>query len=82
VAELFADERAAAAGWAHFLVIDLFVGRWVYWQGQRSGIWVRHSVALCLFAGPLGVLSHIVTRWIAGRRAADAQAQDAPSASA
>ena len=65
VAELFADERAAAAGWAHFLVMDLFVGRWVYWQGQRSSIWARHSVALCLFAGPVGVLSHVVTRWIA-----------------
>jgi len=64
IAHFFADERAAATGWTHFLVLDLFVGRWVYWEGQRSGIWTIHSIALCLFAGPLGLLSHIVTTWI------------------
>lgn len=64
IARFFADERAAATGWTHFLVLDLFVGRWVYWEGQRTGIWTIHSIALCLFAGPLGLLSHIVTSWI------------------
>lgn len=65
IARFFADERAAATGWTHFLVLDLFVGRWVYWEGQRTGIWTVHSIALCLFAGPLGLLSHILTTWIA-----------------
>ncbi|MDX2243600.1 MAG: ABA4-like family protein [Leptolyngbyaceae cyanobacterium bins.302] len=65
IARFFADERAAATGWTHFLVLDLFVGRWVYWEGQRTGIWTIHSIALCLFAGPLGLLSHITTSWIA-----------------
>jgi Domain of unknown function (DUF4281) len=64
IARFFADENAAATGWIHFLVMDLFVGRWIYWQGQTTGIWTIHSLALCLFAGPLGVLSHIVTYWI------------------
>lgn len=63
IARFFADERAAATGWTHFLVLDLFVGRWVYWEGQRTGIWTIHSIALCLFAGPLGLLSHILTTW-------------------
>lgn len=64
IARFFADETAAATGWIHFLVMDLFVGRWIYWQGQQTGIWTIHSLALCLFAGPLGLLSHILTYWI------------------
>ncbi|MEH2382135.1 MAG: ABA4-like family protein [Nostoc sp.] len=65
IARFFADETAAATGWIHFLVMDLFVGRWIYWEGQKTGIWTIHSLALCLFAGPLGLLSHILTDWIA-----------------
>ncbi|BAY41203.1 hypothetical protein NIES2111_55990 [Nostoc sp. NIES-2111] len=64
IARFFADEKAAATGWIHFLVMDLFVGRWIYWEGQKTGIWTIHSLILCLFAGPLGVLSHMFTYWI------------------
>ncbi len=61
LAGLFADERVMATGWIHFIVMDLFVGRWIYWQGQEKGIWTRHSLVLCLFAGPIGLLSHLIT---------------------
>lgn len=64
IARFFADEKATATGWIHFLVMDLFVGRWIYWEGQRTGVWTIHSLALSLFAGPMGLLSHIVTYWI------------------
>jgi len=64
IAKFFGDEAAAATGWIHFLVMDLFVGRWIYWEGQKTGIWTIHSLALCLFAGPMGLLSHILTDWI------------------
>jgi hypothetical protein len=64
IAHFFADETAAATGWIHFLVLDLFVGRWVYWQGQQTGVWTVHSIALCLFAGPIGLLSHLLTAWL------------------
>jgi hypothetical protein len=64
IARFFSNETAAATGWIHFLVMDLFVGRWIYWEGQKTGIWTIHSIALCLFAGPLGVLSHIFTYWL------------------
>jgi Domain of unknown function (DUF4281) len=64
IARFFADENAAAIGWVHFLVMDLFVGRWIYWQGQQTGVWTIHSLILCLFAGPMGVLSHIITQAI------------------
>lgn len=63
IARLFANEQVAATGWVHFVVMDLFVGRWIYWNGQHSGLFTRHSLALCLFAGPLGLLSHLLTRW-------------------
>lgn len=64
VATFLGEETAAATGWTHFLVMDLFVGRWIYLEGQRTGVWTVHSNALCLFAGPMGLLSHIVTQWI------------------
>jgi hypothetical protein len=61
IAGFFSDPSAAATGWVHFLVMDLFVGRWIYWEGQRLGVWTIHSLILCLFAGPLGLFSHIIT---------------------
>ena len=64
IARFLGDETAAATGWIHFLVMDLFVGRWIYLEGQKTGIWTFHSLSLCLFAGPLGLLSHILTYWI------------------
>ncbi|MDY7023663.1 MAG: ABA4-like family protein [Cyanobacteriota bacterium] len=64
IAKFFGDETAAATGWIHFLVMDLFVGRYIYLEGQKTGVWTIHSLAFCLFAGPLGLLSHIVTTWI------------------
>jgi len=64
IARFFGEEKAAATGWAHFLVMDLFVGRWIYWEGQKTGVWTIHSLILCLFAGPVGLFSHILTRWI------------------
>jgi hypothetical protein len=51
-------------GWVHFLAIDLFVGRWMYWEGQTTGIWTTHSLLLQFFAGPIGLLSHILTQWL------------------
>lgn len=61
LAALFASPHVMATGWVHYLVFDLFVGRWIYWQGQESGVFTRHSLALCLFAGPIGLLSHLGT---------------------
>lgn len=76
IAQFFADEKAAATGWIHFLVMDLFVGRWIYWEGQKTGIWTIHSLAFCLFAGPLGLLSHIITAWISQTFVLNRQSQE------
>ncbi|MBF2055884.1 MAG: DUF4281 domain-containing protein [Cyanobacterium sp. T60_A2020_053] len=64
LAKAFSDPTITFAGWVHFLVLDLFVGRYIYWQGQKEKIWTIHSLILCLFAGPIGFLSHIITREI------------------
>lgn len=80
LAGLFADKRVMATGWIHFLVMDLFVGRWIYWEGQQNGTWTRHSLILCLFAGPIGLLSHLMTRWIQQSIAARSTATVANSA--
>jgi hypothetical protein len=64
IAQAFADEKVTAAGWIHFLTLDLFTGRYIYLEGHKTGVWTIHSLALCLFAGPLGLLSHIFTYWI------------------
>ena len=78
LAGMFAIPHVTATGWVHFLVMDLFVGRWIYLQGQTEGIFTRHSLALCLFAGPLGLLVHLITRAITRRvvSGADTEAAD------
>jgi hypothetical protein len=67
IARFFADEGAAAVGWVHFLVMDLFVGRWIYLEGQRTGMFTAHSLIFCLFFGPIGLLSHLLTNAIVER---------------
>lgn len=64
LASLFSIPKVMATGWVHYLVMDLFVGRWIYQQGLEKQIFTRHSLALCLFAGPTGLLSHGITAWL------------------
>ncbi|NEQ88189.1 MAG: DUF4281 domain-containing protein, partial [Moorea sp. SIO2I5] len=40
-------------------------------QGQQAGIWTIHSLVLCLFAGPIGLLSHIITAWVTHKFTSD-----------
>ncbi len=61
LAALFSIPKVMATGWVHYLVMDLFVGRWIYQQGVEKKIITFHSLSLCLFAGPIGLLSHLIT---------------------
>lgn len=48
--------------------------RWVYLDGLRSHIPTLHSAILCFMVGPLGVLSHLLTKYIVGmHRSSNAQ---------
>lgn len=34
----------------------------MYLDGLKNNVFTRHSLALCLFFGPTGVVSHLLTR--------------------
>ena len=76
IARFFGEEGAAGAGWTHFLVMDLLAGKWIYQQGQQKQIWTVHSLVICLFFGPVGLLSHIITDAIFGRKSNAAAATE------
>jgi hypothetical protein len=82
LANLFAIPFVTATGWVHYLAFDLFVGRWIYLQGQETGVFTRHSLAITLFAGPMGLLSHLVTTAIWQRLAKPNADQPTPDAAA
>jgi len=54
--------------WSHVLAWDLFVGRWIYLDGLRRGIFASHSVLLCNLIGPPGLLSHAITCLVLGKK--------------
>ena len=62
----FSHEATVAVGWAHFIAMDLLAGRYIYLDGYKNEFTTRHSLALTLFFGPLGVVSHVITRGIVG----------------
>src|SRR5688500_9789264 len=65
VAALLGTPACASVAWAHFLVFDLFVGRWIYLDGRQRGLsaWVVSPLlALTLMLGPLGLLGYLVAR--------------------
>lgn len=47
--------------WSHVLTWDLFVGRWIWLDGLKRGIFTSHSVLLCNLIGPPGLLLHWLT---------------------
>mmetsp|Transcript_17273 Transcript_17273/g.28264 ORF Transcript_17273/g.28264 Transcript_17273/m.28264 type:complete len:240 (-) Transcript_17273:92-811(-) len=47
--------------WSHVLTWDLFVGRWIWLDGLKRGIFTSHSVLLCNLIGPPGLLLHWAT---------------------
>ena len=62
----FSYEWCMAVGWAHFIAMDLFVGRWIYLDSQKNDVFAAHSLLLTLFFGPTGAISHVTTRAITG----------------
>ncbi|CAI8594107.1 unnamed protein product [Vicia faba] len=62
IGKMFSSEMTLASAWIHLLVIDLFAARQVFLDGQENEIETRHSVSLCLFFCPIGILSHVITK--------------------
>jgi Domain of unknown function (DUF4281) len=62
---LFSYKPALIAGWAHYLVFDLFIGAWIARDAQRYR--VKHYLVLpmlffTLLAGPFGLLLYMLLR--------------------
>lgn len=53
--------------WSHVLTWDLFVGRWIWLDGLKRGIFTSHSVLLCNLIGPPGLLLHWATCIVSGK---------------
>lgn len=76
VAALLGSPLGAAAGWAHFIAFDLFVGRWIHLDARERGI---HPLAmapvlvLTILLGPLGLLAYLGLRAVLPARATTAQ---------
>jgi len=53
--------------WSHVLTWDLFVGRWIWLDGLKRGIFTPHSVLLTNLIGPPGFLLHYATCLVTGK---------------
>lgn len=56
-----------AEEWGHVLTWDLFIGRWVWLDGLKRGIFTSHSVLFCNLIGPPGLLMHWITSLVVGK---------------
>jgi hypothetical protein len=56
-----------AEEWSHVLTWDLFVGRWIWLDGLKRGIFTPHSVLFCNLIGPPGLLLHWLTCTLTGK---------------
>ncbi len=56
------SEWGGLTAWAHFIVLDLFTGVWIFRDAKYWGINPTLFVLLTLFAGPLGLGSYLLMR--------------------
>ena len=65
VRDLLGTADGAAAGWAHMIAFDLFVGRWAYLDSRERGIpalVMAPVLLLTILLGPLGLLVYLLVR--------------------
>lgn len=56
-----------AEEWPHVLTWDLFVGRYIWLDGLKRGVFTSHSVLFANLIGPPGLLLHWVTCLLTGK---------------
>jgi hypothetical protein len=79
VRALLGTATGAAAGWAHMIAFDLFVGRWTWLDGRERGVpalVMAPVLLLTILFGPLGLLAYLPLRraWAPSREYAAARA--------
>lgn len=65
VRDLLGSANGAAAGWAHMIAFDLFVGRWAWLDSRDRGIpalVMAPVLLLTILFGPLGLGAYLAVR--------------------
>jgi hypothetical protein len=65
ITTLFHDPHCVVLAWIHFLAVDLFAGRWIYFDSRERGYnpWlIAPCLLLCLLVGPTGICAYLVLR--------------------
>ena len=65
VRELLGTASGAAAGWAHMIAFDLFVGRWAWLDSRERGVpalVMAPVLLLTILLGPLGLAAYLAVR--------------------
>lgn len=52
----FALPSGLYAGWSHYLVVDLFVGQYIYRRTNNYNLWYSLNQLLTLMAAPIGLV--------------------------
>jgi hypothetical protein len=66
--DLLSTPLVTCTAWLHLLLVDFLQARWILQDGLERSVFTAHSVALSFFVGPLGLLSHLLTRTICSKR--------------
>ncbi|MEU4341552.1 ABA4-like family protein [Nocardia sp. NPDC023852] len=59
------DGTGAAAAWAHFVALDLFLGRWIFLDSRTRGLpplLISPLLVLTILFAPIGVLLYLLIR--------------------
>jgi Domain of unknown function (DUF4281) len=59
LSKLLSQRQGTLTGWTHFLVFDLFVGRWIYLDSLERDKPARLAILGSFLAGPLGLLFYL-----------------------
>ena len=65
VRELLGTANGAAAGWAHMIAFDLFVGRWSWLDARTRAVpalVMAPILVLTIMLGPLGLVVYLLVR--------------------
>ncbi|KAG2429303.1 hypothetical protein HXX76_011071 [Chlamydomonas incerta] len=68
LAAMFGQPLVTLLAWLHLLTLDVVMAREIALDGLRTGVATAHSVLLCFFFGPTGLISHALTRLVSGAK--------------
>ena len=71
VRRLFSDDAALAAGWLHYIALDLFVGTWIAHAGfaaAMSRLLILPCLLLTFLIGPVGLVAFLALRFLLAPR--------------